>query len=78
VYSRTLYLELPETQRNSGAWPASLGELLLTVLPKEGKDVKDIKNWRPIPMSNCNSKIITKALAIKMSKVLDDVIESIC
>ena len=59
---------------NTGVLPASQGESVITLLPKEGKDVKDIKNWRPITLSNCDSKIITKALAIKMSTVLDDVI----
>jgi hypothetical protein len=48
---------------------------VITLLPKEGKDRKDIKNWRPITRSNCDSKIITKALALKMSEVLDDIID---
>jgi hypothetical protein len=55
--------------------PASHAESVITLLPKEGKDIKDIKNWRPITLSNCDSKIITKALATKMSKVLDDIID---
>ncbi len=59
---------------NTGVLPTSHGESVTTLLPNEGKDKKDIKNWRPITLSNCDSKIITKALAIKMSKVLDDVI----
>jgi hypothetical protein len=41
-------------------------------LSKESKDMKDIKNWRPINLPNCDSNIITKALAIKISKVLND------
>ncbi len=66
------------------AWKYSLGvgklppshlESAITLLPKEGKDTKDIKNWRPITLSNCDSKIITKALAIKTSKVLESIID---
>jgi hypothetical protein len=43
-------------------------------IPQEGKDAKDLRNWGPITMLNCDSKIITKALVSKMSKVLDDLI----
>jgi hypothetical protein len=44
---------------------------MITILPKEGKDISDIKNWRPITLPNCDSKIITKAIAIKAAKVLE-------
>jgi exonuclease III len=50
-------------------------ESAITLLPKEGKDGGDIKNWRPITLSNCDSKIITKALSIKMSKILNTIID---
>ena len=46
---------------------------VITLLPKEEKDAKDIKNWRPITLSNCDSKVVTKALTLKISKVLDEV-----
>ena len=42
---------------------------------KEGKNVKDIKNWRPITLSNCYSKKITKVLMLRVSKVLDEVVD---
>jgi exonuclease III len=50
-------------------------ESVITLLPKEGKNLLEIKNWRPITLSNCDSKIITKALAIKVSKVLNSIID---
>ena len=55
--------------------PTSHYESVITLLPKEGKDSLDIKNWRPITLSNCDAKIITKALANKVSKVLDTIID---
>ena len=58
-----------------GVMPPSHKESIITLLPKEGKNVKDITNWRPITLSNCDSKIITKALALRVSKVLDEVID---
>ncbi len=55
--------------------PPSHFESIITLLPKDGKDAKDIKNWRPITLSNCDSKIITKALANKISTVLETIID---
>jgi hypothetical protein len=44
-------------------------------LPKEGKNLNEIKNWRPITLSNCDSKIITKALATRMANHLNEIID---
>jgi hypothetical protein len=55
--------------------PTSHYESVITLLPKEGKDTQEIKNWRPITLSNCDAKIITKALSNKVSKVLDSIID---
>jgi hypothetical protein len=59
----------------TGNLPPSHKESVLTLLPKEGKDLRAIKNWRPITLTNCDAKIITKALAVRMSKVLEDIID---
>ena len=58
-----------------GIMPPSHRESVITLLPKEGKDVKDIKNWRPITLANCDSKIITKALSMRVSKVLEEILD---
>ena len=50
-------------------------ESIITLLPKEGKDTEEIKNWRPITLLNCDAKIITKAIANKMSKILNTIID---
>ena len=55
--------------------PLSHKESIITLPPKEGKNTKDIKNWRPITLSNCDSKIIMKALALRASKMLDELID---
>jgi exonuclease III len=46
----------------------------ITLLPKKGKDGQEIKNWRPISLSNCDLKIITKTLALRVNKVLPEII----
>jgi hypothetical protein len=59
----------------TGIMPPSHLESMITLLPKEGKDIGDIKNWRPITLSNCDSKIITKAISLKAAKVLESIID---
>ena len=60
----------------TGKLPPSYSESALTLLPKSGKNLEDIKNWRPITLTNCDQKIITKALANRMAKFLDKIIDS--
>jgi hypothetical protein len=45
------------------------------LLPKEGKNLNEIKNWHLITLSNCDSKIITKALATRMANHLNKIID---
>ena len=46
----------------------------LTLLPKKGKDLTQISNWRPISLSSCDLKIITKAYADRLKKVLPHIL----
>ena len=46
----------------------------LRLIPKEGKDPKSLKNWRPITLSNCDFKLITKTLSKKLTEVIKDTI----
>ncbi len=59
----------------TGILPPSHLESALSLLPKEGKNLNEIKNWRPITLSNCDSKIITKALATRMANHLNEIID---
>ena len=49
---------------------------LITLLPKPEKDVTLIENWRPICLLNIDYKIATKAIANRIKKVLDEIIDS--
>ena len=60
--------------QTTGILTHSHEESYLKLLPKDGKDLKYLKNWRPITLSNCDFKIITKTFANKLSKNLDNVI----
>ena len=62
-YSNTIRT-LPESQSLS----------VISLIPKAGKDKHELKNWRPISISSCDLKIITKALSLKVGKVLNSII----
>ena len=58
----------------TGTMAPSHRQSCITIIPKAGKDTRYIKNWRPITVASCDLKIITKALSIRMSKVLPKII----
>jgi len=54
--------ELPPSHKNS----------YLKLIPKAGKDLIKLTNWRPITLSNCDHKLITKVYANRMTEKLAD------
>ncbi|OMH85878.1 Transposon TX1 uncharacterized [Zancudomyces culisetae] len=54
-------------------WNNDLGGSVITLLPKSG-DIRNIRNWRPISLSNCDEKILTKILANRIQKVMMQII----
>lgn len=49
---------------------------ILRLLPKKGKDITHIQNWRPISLLNSDYKILAAVLANRLQKVLPSVISS--
>ena len=47
---------------------------ILNLAPKEGKDLRYLKNWRPITLLTTDYKILTKALAMRLQKSLPSLI----
>ena len=47
---------------------------LITLIPKKGRDINYIKNWRPLTMLNMDYKILSKALALRLKEILSDII----
>jgi hypothetical protein len=49
---------------------------VLSLLPKQGKDIRFLKNWRPISLLNADYKILAKVAAKKMQRVIPYIINS--
>ena len=47
---------------------------LITLLPKSGKDLELLTNWRPISLLNIDYKIATKAIANRLKKIINKII----
>ena len=45
-----------------------------TFIEKKGRDKRLVKNWRPISLMNVDTKIASKALALRMKKVIPNII----
>jgi len=48
----------------------------LKLIPKLGKDLTLMTNWRPITLSNCDHKLITKTYSNRMSQVVAEKIKA--
>ena len=49
-------------------------QAVIKLIEKKDKDKRFIKNWRPISLLNVDCKIISKALASRLKKVLPNLI----
>ena len=54
-----LILEAWTYSQATGKLSTSHRGSFLRLIPKAGKDLKELKNWRPITLSNCDHKLIT-------------------
>lgn len=54
--------------------PPSHEQSYLRLIPKVGKDLSKLSNWRPITLSNTDHKLITKLLSKKLTKVVEKLI----
>ena len=57
----------------SGSLPVSCRRAVLTLLPKKG-NLQDIKNWRPVSLLCVDYKILSKVLASRLGRAMEEVI----
>ena len=68
-----IVLKLTSDIYTNGELTNSMKTGMITLIPKQG-DLRNLTNWRPISLLNTDYKIITKALANKLSKVISTLI----
>ncbi len=49
---------------------------LITLIPKKGKDLLKLKNWRPLTLLNQDYKLASKAIASRIKAHLEKLISS--
>ena len=80
-FYKVFWSEIGEVLVNSLNYSYRCGELsttqkqaAITLIEKKGKDRRRIKNWRPISLVNVDVKIGSKAIAMRLEKVLPSII----
>ena len=58
----------------NGSLPLSHRESIITLIPKAGKPLNSLKDWRPISLLNVDFKIISSAITNRLKTVIQDVI----
>ena len=48
---------------------------MINIIPKEGKDLRYLRNWRPVSLLNTDYKILTKILSNRLHRVLAKLIQ---
>jgi len=78
---RKLWNHLGQFVLDSWKYSLTIGKLPLhqrvsaiTLLPKQGKSLDKIENWRPITLSNCDLKIFTKLISNRVARILPKLI----
>ncbi|KAJ1129551.1 hypothetical protein NDU88_007919 [Pleurodeles waltl] len=63
-------LDFYEETVGKGSMPQSLREGMITLLCKQKGEKEKLKNWRPISLLNVDYKILAKAMANRLKKVI--------
>ncbi len=59
---------------DKGSLPPTLSEALISLILKKDKEPLDCRSYRPISLIGCDSKILAKILAVRLDKVITNLI----
>ena len=59
-----------------GELSTSQKQAIIKLIDKKDRDRRYIKNWRPISLLNVDMKIASKALALRLEKILPEIIQA--
>ena len=71
-----VFLKSLKQAKEKGQLSISQRQAVIKLIEKKDRDKRYIKNWRPISLLNVDTKIISKALAAKLKKVLPTIVSS--
>ena len=64
------FLDSVNTAHDQSELSISQRRGVITLIPKENANIKDLSNWRPITVLNVDYKIASKAIATRIEKIL--------
>uniref|UniRef100_G1KW36 Reverse transcriptase domain-containing protein n=1 Tax=Anolis carolinensis TaxID=28377 RepID=G1KW36_ANOCA len=67
-YLKRIMNKILENQKTPDSWC----QAIITMIPKEGQDPKNVKNYRPISLLNSDYKIFTNIIAERMKEFLKE------
>lgn len=65
-----IYLEALLAMKSNDKLTIGACEGVITLIPKKGKDILELTNWRPLTMLTCDYKILAKLIALRIQPVL--------
>ncbi len=69
-----LFMKMCQKIKHTSEIPQHMNSTLLSLLPKPDKDPPQCANYRPLSLINTDIKIISKALTIRIEKVIPHII----
>lgn len=69
-----LLLQMYSEALDKGSLPPTVFEALISLILKKDKDPLDCKSYRPISLISCDSKILSKILAVRLDKLITSLI----
>ena len=73
---KEIFVKSLEENYNNGMMSNSQRQSIISLLPKGNKDVRFLKNWRPISLLNCDYKVAAKVIAHRIRIFLPDLINN--